>query len=144
MRSATPFGGCEPALRFVSMRGSCSPSTCIACGACQKATPTSPAAGAIKIAFAKSLPACEPRSAVTTNRGERGIWQRRYWEHTIRDQRDFARHFDYIHFNPVKHGLVEHPADWPYSTFRRCVASGMYLSGWAGAVNEPAQTGERA
>jgi putative transposase len=61
---------------------------------------------ASKIAFVKSLPACEPRSAVMTNRGERGIWQRRYWEHSIRDQRDFGRHFDYIHFNPVKHGLV--------------------------------------
>jgi len=46
----------------------------------------------------------------------------RYWEHTIRDERDFARHFDYVHFNPVKHGLVEHPANWTYSTFRRCVA----------------------
>lgn len=98
---------------------------------------------AIKIAFAKSLPACEPRSAVMKSRGERGIWQRRYWEHTIRDQQDFACHFDYIHFNPIKHGLVEHPADWPYSTFRRCVASGMYPSDWAGAVDEPAQAGER-
>ncbi len=98
---------------------------------------------AIKIAFAKSLPACEPRSAVMTSRDERGIWQRRYWEHTIRAARDFARHFDYIHFNLVKHGLVEHPADWPYSTFRRCVASGMYPSDWAGAGDEPAQTGER-
>ena len=98
---------------------------------------------AIKIAFAKSLPACEPRSAVMTNRGERGIWQRRYWEHTIRDQPDFARHFDYTHFNPVKHGLVDHPADWPYSTFRRCVASGMYPSDWAAAVDEPAHAGER-
>ncbi len=98
---------------------------------------------AIKIAFAKSLPAGEPRSAVMTNRGERGIWQRRYWEHTIRDQQDFARHFDYIHFNPVKHGLVEHPADWPYSTFRRCVASEMHPSDWARAVDEPAHAGER-
>jgi REP element-mobilizing transposase RayT len=52
---------------------------------------------AIKTAFAKSLPAVEPRSEVMTRRGERGIWQRRYWEHTIRDDRDFAIHFDYIH-----------------------------------------------
>ena len=72
---------------------------------------------AIKIAFVKSLPASEPRSAVMSRRGERGIWQRRYWEHTIRDDRDLAAHLDYIHFNPVKHGLVEHPADWPYSSF---------------------------
>src|ERR1700757_5379026 len=81
---------------------------------------------AIKIAFAKSLPAADPRSAVMVRRGERGIWQRRYWEHTIRDDRDFAVHFDYIHFNPVRHGLVRHPADWLHLTFRRCVANGLY------------------
>jgi putative transposase len=52
-----------------------------------------------------------------TRPGGRGIWQRRYWEHTIRDDQDYAAHFDYIHFNPVKHGLVGHPADWPHSTF---------------------------
>jgi hypothetical protein len=52
-----------------------------------------------------------------TGRGERGIWQQRYWEHTIRDDRDFAAHMDYTHFNPVKHGLVAHPADWPHSSF---------------------------
>ena len=61
-----------------------------------------------------------------TRRGERGIWQRPYWEHPIRDDQDFAVHFDYIHFNPVKHGLVGHPADWLHSTFRRCVANGLY------------------
>src|SRR5271169_3193797 len=54
---------------------------------------------AIKIAFAKSLPKGEPRSPVMTRRGERGIWQRRYWGHTIRDERDFAAHMDYTHFN---------------------------------------------
>jgi putative transposase len=53
-------------------------------------------------------------------RGERGTWQRRYWEHTLRDDRDLAAHLDYIHFNPVKHGLVEHPAEWPHSSFRLC------------------------
>ncbi len=61
---------------------------------------------------------------------ERRIWQRRYWEDTIRDDRDFAAHLDYTHFNPVKHGLVAHPADWPHSSFRRCVASGMYPADW--------------
>ena len=65
---------------------------------------------AIKTAFAKSLPIGEPRSPVMTSRGERGIWQRRYWEHTVRDDRDFTAHMDYTHFNPVKHGLVAHPA----------------------------------
>ena len=60
---------------------------------------------AIKIAFVKSLPAGEPRSAVMSRRGERGIWQRRYWEHTIRDDRDLAAHLDYIHFNPGPRAL---------------------------------------
>ena len=66
------------------------------------------------------------------SRGERGIWQRRYWEHTIRDDRDFAAQMDYTHFNPVKHGLVKHPADWPYSSLRRCVDGGPYPDGWRG------------
>ncbi|MBV8398555.1 MAG: transposase [Acetobacteraceae bacterium] len=87
---------------------------------------------AIKIAFVKDLPAGESRSPVMTSRGERGIWQRRYWEHTIRDDRDFAAHMDYPHFNPVKHGLVEDPADWPYSSFRRCVDRGLYADGGRG------------
>ena len=94
---------------------------------------------AIKIAFAKSLPEGEPRSPVMTRRGERGIWQRRYWKHTIRDERDFAAHGQHA-FQPGPHpslprdppgqargGRVrdgEHPADWPHSSFRRCVASG--------------------
>jgi putative transposase len=87
---------------------------------------------AIKTAVSLALPVGEPPSPVMTSRGERGIWQRRYWEHTIRDDRDFAAHLDYTHFNPAKHGLVDHPADWPYSSFRRCVASGLYPAGWIG------------
>ena len=98
---------------------------------------------AIKIEFVKGLPACEPRSQITDGRGERGIWQRGYWEHTIRDDRDFAAHMDYTHFNPVKHGLVTHPADWPYSSFRRCVDRGLYPDGWRGGSDEPQKTGER-
>src|SRR4051812_6784057 len=74
---------------------------------------------AIKIAFSKALPAEEYQSAAPTARGERGVWQQRYWEHTIRDDPDFAAHLDYIHFNPVKHGLVPRPADWPHSSFHR-------------------------
>jgi putative transposase len=66
---------------------------------------------AIKITFAKSLPRSEPRSAVMMSRRERGIWQRRYWEHAIRDERDYAVHMDYIHFNPVKHGLATAPGE---------------------------------
>ena len=97
----------------------------------------------IKTAFSKSLPATEQRSAVMVRRGERGIWQRRYWEHTIRDDRDYAAHMDYIHFNPVKHGLTEKPGDWPYSSFRRCLIRGLYPVEWLGGGPEPAGTGER-
>jgi putative transposase len=78
-----------------------------------------------------------------TSRGEPGIWQRRYWEHTIRDDRDFAAQMDYTHFNPVKHGLVAHPADWPHSSFRWCVDGGLYPDGWRGGSDEPQATGER-
>lgn len=58
----------------------------------------------IKAIFSRSLPWGEPRSASRTAKGERGIWQRRFWEHTLRDETDFRRHVDYIHYNPVKHG----------------------------------------
>jgi len=64
-------------------------------------------------------------------------------ENTIRNDQGFATHMDYTHFNPVKHGLVEHPADWPHSSFRRCVASGLYPAGWLGGSDEPRETGER-
>jgi putative transposase len=71
-------------------------------------------------------------SASRVSKGERGIWQRRYWEHTLRDENDFARHADYIHFNPVKHGYVGRVADWPHSTFHRMVRSGVYPEDWGG------------
>jgi putative transposase len=97
----------------------------------------------IKTAFSKSLPVIEQRSAVMVRRGERGIWQRRYWVHTIRDDRDYADHMDYVHFNPVKHGLTTRPADWPYSSFQRCVTKGLYPAEWLGGGPEPAAAGER-
>jgi putative transposase len=98
---------------------------------------------AIKKGFSKSLRIGEPRSPIMIRRGERGILQRRYWEHTIRDDRDLAAHLDYIHFNPVKHGLVDHPAEWPHFSFRRCVAGGLYPAGWMRRAGEPPKTGER-
>ena len=58
------------------------------------------------------------------------IWQRGYWEHAIRDKADFNAHMDYVHFNPVKHGYADHPAEWPYSTFRACVRRGLYPKNW--------------
>ncbi|MBI3772666.1 MAG: transposase [Gammaproteobacteria bacterium] len=65
-------------------------------------------------------------------RREIGFWQRRYWEHQIRDDIDFARHVDYAHYNPVKHGLVERVCDWPHSTFHRYVRLGMCALDWGG------------
>ncbi len=88
---------------------------------------------AIKIAFAKSIPKTERLSAVRLAKGERGIWQRRYWEHTIRDDLDYTRHVDYFHFNPVKHGHVARVRAWPYSSFSRFVDAGVYPIDWAQA-----------
>ena len=68
-------------------------------------------------------------------RKESGIWQRRFWEHMIRDEDDFKRHVDYIHWNPVKHGHVRKVSDWPYSTFHRFVKNGSYPPDWGG--NDP-------
>lgn len=64
---------------------------------------------------------------------ERGIWQRRFWEHRIRDELDYQRHMDYIHYNAVKHGYVARPIDWPYSTFKKCVKERVYTFDWGGA-----------
>ena len=68
--------------------------------------------------------------------GEPAFWQRRYWEHTIRDDGDFERHVDYIHFNPVRHGLVDRVRDWPHSSFHRYVRHGMLPPDWAGDFSE--------
>jgi putative transposase len=87
----------------------------------------------IKLLFAKGLPKVERRSAIRKKRGERGIWHRRYWEHTIRDERDLNNHIDYVHWNPVKHGLVSAVKDWPYSTFHRYVHAGILPSNWMAA-----------
>lgn len=69
-------------------------------------------------------------------RGEYDVWQTRYWEHTIRDESDFAHHVDYIHYNPVKHGFTKMVKEWPYSTFHRHVEAGIYPPGWGGGDNE--------
>ncbi|HZP19268.1 MAG TPA: transposase [Bauldia sp.] len=72
----------------------------------------------IKGGFSRGLGAAA-RSASKAEKREKGIWQRRFWEHTIRDERDLAAHIDYVHFNPVRHGLVTRARDWPHSTFHR-------------------------
>jgi putative transposase len=89
----------------------------------------------IKARFSARIPREERLSARRTRKGERGIWQRRFWEHVIRDQVDFERHFDYVHYNPVKHGHVTRAADWPYSTFHRCVREGLYPLDWAASTH---------
>ena len=98
----------------------------------------------IKKAFAKTLPRTERLSSVRARKGERGIWKRRFWEHTIRDERDYAAHLDYVHINPVKHGLVASARDWPYSSFHRLVAQGVYPADWSGNGADGLVTGERS
>lgn len=73
-------------------------------------------------------------SASRIKRRESGLWQRRFWEHQIRDDADFARHVDYIHVNPMKHGYVTRVRDWPYSSFHRFVRDGVYPADWAGVM----------
>ena len=95
----------------------------------------------VKQGFSKALPTHEYRSDVRINRGERGIWQRRYWEHLIRDEADFNAHLDYVHINPLKHGLVQRVIDWPYSTFHRYYQHGRYPADWCdGGLSLPEYT----
>ncbi len=91
--------------------------------------------GLIKAEFSRLIPADERRSKSRIKRGERGIWQRRFWEHLIRDEKDFAQHVDYIHWNPVKHDCVKRVVDWPYSSFHAYVRQGIYSSDWAGELD---------
>jgi putative transposase len=100
----------------------------------------------IKSHFSRALPPQERRSASRLAKGERGIWQRRYWEHALRDKADFERHADYIHFNPVKHGHVNRVVDWAYSSFHRDVRQGVYAPDWGGDAGqaEAGQFGEAA
>jgi putative transposase len=69
-------------------------------------------------------------STITNHRNERMVWQRRFWEHTIRDEVDWRKHMDYIHYNPVKHKLVSRPGDWPWSSFHNCIIKGWYKESW--------------
>ncbi|WP_152218948.1 transposase [Pseudomonas sp. SCB32] len=93
----------------------------------------------IKGQFSRTIPQGEPVSLSRHLKNERGIWQRRYWEHRIRDANDLARHLDYIHFNPCKHGLVTRAADWPWSSFHHYVRLGLLPADWAGGTAAPAR-----
>lgn len=86
----------------------------------------------IKSAFSRSLPKVEHIRHSRELKRERGIWQRRYWEHLIRDESNLQAHADYIHFNPVKHGYVTRAIDWPYSTLHRYVRLGWLPADWGG------------
>ena len=88
--------------------------------------------GMIKRGFSTGFSVASGRSASKIAKREKGIWQRRFWEHQIRDETDFERHVDYVHYNPVKHGLVERVTDWPHSSFHAYVAKGLLPVDWAG------------
>lgn len=96
----------------------------------------------IKTEFSRALPRNECISPSRQGKGERGIWQRRYWEHRIRDDDDFQRHVDYIHHNPRKHGHVQCVADWRWSSFHRYVQAGLLPADWAGGETAMLQAGE--
>ncbi|HEB92121.1 MAG TPA: transposase [Gammaproteobacteria bacterium] len=85
----------------------------------------------IKSRFSRRIPVGGLRTAGRIKKAERGIWQRRFWEHTLRDSLDVERHVDYIHYNPVKHGYANRVVDWPYSSFHRYVDQGEYPRDWA-------------
>src|SRR5690348_3070912 len=90
----------------------------------------------IKSKFSRALPGKMGRAASKVAKREKGLWQRRYWEHAIRDEADLARHVDYIHFNPVKHGYVARVADWPHSSFHRFVERGWLDVDWGGDLKD--------
>ncbi len=96
----------------------------------------------IKQAFSKAIPKTERRSQIRRARGERGIWQRRFWEHMILDDADYVTHIDYCHINPVKHGLVGQLVDWPYSTFHRYVQRGIYPVDWSTSATVQLDSGD--
>jgi len=98
--------------------------------------------GLIKGNFSRAIQKGERRSPSRVKRGERGLWQRRFWEHLIRDESDFRRHVDYIHWNPVKHGWVERVVDWPHSSFHAYVQRGLYVDNWGGDAVRDLEAGE--
>ncbi|WP_029890096.1 REP-associated tyrosine transposase [Polycyclovorans algicola] len=85
----------------------------------------------IKSGFSRALPPGERVNASRARRQERGIWQRRFWEHAIRDEGDWRAHVDYIHYNPVKHGHATRAVDWPYSSIHRHIREGLCIPNWA-------------
>ena len=97
----------------------------------------------IKSALSSNLAPDEAVSASRAGKAERGIWQRRFWEHLIRDEADYARHVEYCWINPLKHGLVRRVSDWPHSSFHRDVRAGLVPIDWGGEIDEGGDFGER-
>ena len=101
----------------------------------------------IKAGFSRGISAGEQVSRSRIYKRERGIWQRRYWEHQIHDERDFQQHVDYIHYNPVKHGYVSRAIQWPYSSLHRYVTRGWLTAQWGtgkvGIEGDKSNRGER-
>jgi len=89
----------------------------------------------IKAGFSHGVRATTTRTASQAAKRDKGVWQRRFWEHQVRGEDDLQRHVDYIHFNPVKHGLVARAADWPHSSFHRYVKQGWLPADWGLAAN---------
>ena len=97
----------------------------------------------IKSSFSRAVTRGEAVSASRAGKRERGIWQRRFWEHTIRDELDLQRHADYVHINPVKHGHVERASDWPHSSIHRYIRAGWLTVDWARDADDMGIGGER-
>ena len=90
----------------------------------------------LKARFSRAVGGTYPRSASKIRKGELGLWQRRYWEHRIRDAQDWRRHVAYCWSDPVRHGLARWARDWPHSSFHREVRRGLVPEDWAGEVRE--------
>ncbi len=90
----------------------------------------------IKTGFSRQLPKLEKINVSRKSKGERGIWQRRYWEHVIRNDMDFEKHINYIHYNPVKHGYVLRAIDWPFSTIHEYIRKGILDENWSYEEND--------
>ena len=98
----------------------------------------------LKAGFSRRMDKTEPIAPSRALKRERGLWQRRFWEHQIRDEDDLARHIDYIHYNPVKHGWSDSPVTWPHTTLHGYIARGLLPKNWGGCGrDELAECGER-
>jgi len=98
--------------------------------------------GLIKAGFSKCIAKHERINVSRQQKGERGIWQRRYWEHLIRDERDYSNHIDYIHHNPVKHGYVSRAVDWPHSSIHRYIKDEVIPATWGTKKTYEGEFGE--